>query len=489
MDDKNCSKRKVIDEHNGPRSQPREKVSFFDRLKKDVVFRHKVSLSVALFSLFACLGWNVSQLGPALLDLQIITKTRLDEASYFLTAFSLGFLVAVAVAGWIFKKINRIIVLFVSTILIAIVTVVTPWCRHFGLMIVVFVVRGLTHGVADAGGNINILKIWGTESGPYMQTMHFSFAIGAVISPLAMAPFLNAQIPQDDSKTTQKECLRNLTMNSTNNFNSSADIFMNVDCYHKDTIYKDSIIHGAFVISAGITLLSGLSFSYFLFHKADSNVEQTQTSRLSSNLPKSIRLTTIGIICITFFCVQVLEKSIVFYLTAFTVEHFAWPKALGSYATSAFWASHAFGRFTAIGITKRFRIRYIFGLYILMNCVCSVCLLITNLLKLEIGIWIFIPISGLCQSILFPSLMCWTEQDFFKVSGKIVSLFMLTGSGGSMLTPIFLGYLIDLYSPMWFSYGVLIFSICLIIIYIVLFILARRIESHGKENELFINVS
>jgi hypothetical protein len=41
------------------------------------------------------------------------------------------------------------------------------------------------------GCNILIMETWGVENGPYMQTLHFVFAIGGIVSPLATAPFLS----------------------------------------------------------------------------------------------------------------------------------------------------------------------------------------------------------------------------------------------------------------------------------------------------------
>lgn len=42
------------------------------------------------------------------------------------------------------------------------------------------------------GGNIYCIQIWGKNSGPYMQTLHFCFGVGAFIAPLLAKPFLSA---------------------------------------------------------------------------------------------------------------------------------------------------------------------------------------------------------------------------------------------------------------------------------------------------------
>ena len=40
------------------------------------------------------------------------------------------------------------------------------------------------------GGNVMCIHTWGRDSGPYMQALHFSFGLGAFVSPLIAEPFL-----------------------------------------------------------------------------------------------------------------------------------------------------------------------------------------------------------------------------------------------------------------------------------------------------------
>ncbi|XP_021924105.1 uncharacterized protein LOC110831913 isoform X2 [Zootermopsis nevadensis] len=49
---------------------------------------------------------------------------------------------------------------------------------------------GMTMGFLDTGGNVLCLDLWGRNSGPFMQALHFSFGLGAFVAPLLAAPFL-----------------------------------------------------------------------------------------------------------------------------------------------------------------------------------------------------------------------------------------------------------------------------------------------------------
>lgn len=324
-----------------------------------------------------------------------------------------------------------------------------------------------------------VLKIWGKDNGPYMQALHFSFAIGAVISPLAMAPFLTTSGATDNST---------MPYNCSNYFSDSGpnETYPVLDCNGDN--FEESIIHGAFIMSAALLLLSAMSFSYFICTQDYSSTEKhSGTQRIQTDMTNVERSGTIATICCAFFIAMVLEKTVIFYLPTFVVEHLHWQKVQGSYAMSAFWGAFAFGRLLGIVITKRFKVRHILGAYLFVLVIASVGLMTTNTFKISVGIWIFVPCLGFFQSTLFPCLMTWTEVEFFKVSGRLVSLFMVCGSVGAMCTPIALGYLIDLHSPMWFCYTLVAFSLLMFVVYLLMLFIASKIRIMGEDVSIYID--
>ena len=57
------------------------------------------------------------------------------------------------------------------------------------LMVSSFVV-GVGNGLLDTGASTLCLQLWGKDSGPYMQALHFSFAVGGSIAPLLVQAFI-----------------------------------------------------------------------------------------------------------------------------------------------------------------------------------------------------------------------------------------------------------------------------------------------------------
>ena len=43
----------------------------------------------------------------------------------------------------------------------------------------------------NSAGNMQLIKIWGDDHGPWMQALHCVFGVGALLGPLVATPFLS----------------------------------------------------------------------------------------------------------------------------------------------------------------------------------------------------------------------------------------------------------------------------------------------------------
>lgn len=65
-----------------------------------------------------------------------------------------------------------------------------PWCKKLWMLMASSVVIGVGNGLLDTGASTLCLQLWGKDSGPYMQALHFSFAVGGSIAPLLVQAFI-----------------------------------------------------------------------------------------------------------------------------------------------------------------------------------------------------------------------------------------------------------------------------------------------------------
>ncbi|KAG8236350.1 hypothetical protein J437_LFUL016772 [Ladona fulva] len=105
-------------------------------------------------------------------------------------ARSSGYLVGSFIGGLLFDRFNRLFLLFISLLLTSLFVTVTPWCKILWLLRATMVTLGILMGFLDTGCNVLCLDLWGRNSGPFMQALHFSFGLGIFIAPMLPAPFI-----------------------------------------------------------------------------------------------------------------------------------------------------------------------------------------------------------------------------------------------------------------------------------------------------------
>ncbi|KAK7099317.1 sodium-dependent glucose transporter 1-like isoform X2 [Littorina saxatilis] len=152
-------------------------------------FTKTLALSLAFFALGLC----VSIPGATLLDLEERTHTTTEHISFIFTGRSLGYLLGSVVGGVLFVYFDQQILLFYTLVLTGMATIAVPWCTALVALASMIAVQGLALGVLDTGGNMFCIKIWNKSSAPYLQALHFSFAVGAFLAPLLARPFLVGQ--------------------------------------------------------------------------------------------------------------------------------------------------------------------------------------------------------------------------------------------------------------------------------------------------------
>ncbi|XP_033762666.1 sodium-dependent glucose transporter 1A-like [Pecten maximus] len=468
-----------------------EKISFIKRMKTDPSYKEKVILSLSICWSFVILGWLVAQFGPSFLDLRIITNTDLKKASSFLTSGSVGYLVGSLVSGMLFDRFNKILLLFIYTFTGVFFSAVLPWCFLYELMMTVQFCRGFYGGGLDTGGNALLISTWGQDGRSFLQALHFSFAIGGILSPLATAPFLleEGSLRADNSSLRINSTAYDGDLNISQIFYNTSTRFPlepGISTMVPDPAagYKpeDSKLYIAFTISAAMNLSSAIPFLILYLQarkrKRKNSIKNVEESkRITRELPQTYKVLVLVSVCFYLGMYCAVEDTFNSFLTTFCVQHMGWTKAHGSYATSLFWAVYGLGRFSGIWLIKWIKPdRMIFGFTIALGCVLGAFLGFGHF-KVDSGIWVCAILTGAAMSIIFPTVFSWTEEELLPVSGKVASLFLISASSGTMINPIVLGYLMQVLSPAWFTYLLFGESVVLIILFIILLLIARLLKS------------
>lgn len=150
--------------------------------------------TVGYSAAFFAVGMALASLGPALLELAEQTGSSLSALGAVFAVRSAGYLAGSGVGGPALDsrlmrgRGNRMLALSMLTAGASMAAV--PLVRSVAALAALVFTQGVAMGVLDTGGNVMLLWVFddirdaNTRPEPYMQTLHFAFALGAFVAPV-----------------------------------------------------------------------------------------------------------------------------------------------------------------------------------------------------------------------------------------------------------------------------------------------------------------
>ncbi|KAI1297398.1 hypothetical protein HDE_04574 [Halotydeus destructor] len=290
-------------------------------------------------------------------------------------------------------------------------------------------------GLAGAGlnnaPNALLTEIWQEKCNPYIQTLHFSYAIGSVIGPLISGPFLAAR---------------------TNGTNSSPDS-------SKSLVYIPCAISSVMCLCAALSLM--ILFAIRPYHNADRKIEAktvNNNDNEETNCPKQplIRkkkskgyVIWIIVLCgLLFNFENGLEQNFFTYMQVYSVEGpLKISSSTGAYMVSTASAAFATGRLVGIGLATRISSRAMLYLDGVVMVTGSFIILLSTT---EFGLWVGYVVVGFGCASVYPTIMAFAEQRI-NVTTYVAGMFVFIGSVSPLLAPFIEGKYVETY-PAIFSY-------------------------------------
>ncbi|KAL8622352.1 hypothetical protein ACOMHN_041680 [Nucella lapillus] len=449
---------------------------------KNPEYRQIFWQTIWLGASFWALGYSCGQKGPAFLDIQIITQTDVEQASFFFTSGSVGYLVGSLVAGIVYDLLNKSLLFLLCVVGLGLSVISVPWCSVYGLMLAIQFLVSVFGGAIDTSGNTSLVEMWGTDGNMAMQFIHFAFALGGVIGPLATEPFLTPN-PDEDTDTITTTAFTSLATNNstgvTNLTMTTPDFVTTPDSADNSTapfIPLTTNVHYAFLISGSIILLVAIPLTVqFFFNRSrkrrqDEKDEKKIVKQLS---PFGLFLFVQGTLCFFYYLYCAVEDTFASFLTTFVVKQLRWKKSSGAQVCSVFWASFAAGRFLCI-----FVVHVISSVKLLMLSCVSLLLAMLAVLFFaaqnnHVGIWVSAVFAGIAMAAIFPTGFSWMEEELVRVTGRVSATILIASSTGTMLNPIIVGYLMQELTPMWFAYLLVVQAAACLAVFIFLLAVSR----------------
>jgi FHS family Na+ dependent glucose MFS transporter 1 len=139
-----------------------------------------------------CLGLDTSVIGPTLPALANQTGSTVGEMGLAFLLGAIGVTFGTLLGGWLFDWAPGRIVLGAAEMLSASLLLLVPHIPWIGLLMVLFIVKGVAGGVVGTGANTLLLWTHGGKAGPFLNALHFFWGLGAFLSPFLLGLLITA---------------------------------------------------------------------------------------------------------------------------------------------------------------------------------------------------------------------------------------------------------------------------------------------------------
>ncbi|XP_048151916.1 sodium-dependent glucose transporter 1 [Corvus hawaiiensis] len=374
---------------------------------------------------FLGLGMSIAVLGPTFPNLAANVRKNVSDIYYIFVGRSLGYLGGSVLGGVLFDCMNATLLLALSMLATTVGLYGIPWCKESLLLTILMSVIGGSMGILDTGGNVVALNTWGSEAGPHLQALHFSFAAGAFAAPIlakmALGGSESEKLP--GAEKTNQSVLKSVTASAASTTSALKD-------HHDGDFLWSYIIIGTYILFVSI-------FFFVLYSKGSSAQDKLKASAQKRVLAKYHWL-LVGLLFLFFLFYVGAEVTYGSYVFTYAMVFAEMKESEAAALNSVFWGAFAVCRGAAI-----FGAAFLYpGTMILISLLSSAASssALAFFAHYRALLWVGTAMYGASMATVFPSGIAWIEQ-YTVVEGKSASLFVVGAALGEMCIPATVGYL------------------------------------------------
>uniref|UniRef100_A0A8C9KNI6 Major facilitator superfamily domain containing 4B n=2 Tax=Serinus canaria TaxID=9135 RepID=A0A8C9KNI6_SERCA len=383
-------------------------------------------ISGTLCASFLGLGMIIAVLGPTFPTLAANVGKNVSDIYYIFVGRSLGSLGGSVVGGVLLDCMNPSLLLAFSMLGTAAGLYVIPWCKQSLVLTILMSVIGGFLGILDTGANVLALYTWGSEAGPHLQALHFSFAAGAVLAPMVAQMDLGSSTSEElarDEKTNQS-VLRSVPTASAASTTSAPND------HHNESFLWSYIFIGTYILLVSI-------FFFALFSKSSSTRDKSKASAQKDKLAK-YHWPLVGLLFMFFLFYVGAEVTYGSYVYTYALVFAEMKESEAAILNSVFWGTFAVCRGAAVFGAAFLSPATMIVVSLLCSAASSTAL--AFFAHYRAVLWVGTAVYGASMATVFPSGIAWIEQ-YMVVEGKTASLFVVGAALGEMCIPVAVGYL------------------------------------------------
>ncbi len=367
-----------------------------------------VRRTLGYYWLILCLGLNTAVLGPTLPALAAQTQALLVDMGLLFLAGALGATLGTLLGGRLFDRLRGHVVLGLAQAAAGLLMLCIPFAPALVWLLGLLAAKGLMDGITNNGANTLLVWTHREKVSPYMNGLHFSFGLGAFLSPLLVA--------------------------------------QGVD------------IPGAYrwvYIGLGIvTILAGVRV---LTMAGSPNSAPPQHGGSAASPPRSIPYSVVLMAALFLFFYVGAEIAFGGWVFTYAVELGLAAPAQAAYLTSGFWLAFTVGRLFSVPLAARIAPRPMITAA-LLGCVLSMGLVLVFADSAPL-LWIAALGTGFCMAPVYPSGFTLAVQGL-TLTARASAVILLGDSFGGMVLPWLVGQVLEAVGPRALVYLVLVSLLC-----------------------------
>jgi len=347
-------------------------------------------LTAVYFAAFVALGLTTGSLGPTLPSLSEQTRVGLSAISYVFTARSVGYLISSVRAGKLFDRRPGNPVMAAMLLTMSLMMALVPLTSRLWMLLVAMFILGAAEAGLDVGANTLLGWVHGNRVAPFMNALHSSFGVGALIAPLIVA---------------------------------------------QTVLFKFPATYSYFVLA--LLLLPVAAFTLRLRGPVAATPEKHAG-------PAEANTRLVFLIAAFLFLYVGAEVGFAGWIFTYTIKLKLSSATTAAYLVSLFWGSLTLGRMLTIPVAAHFKLQTI----LISSLAGSLLSLLVMLVRPESFAATLVGTTGLGLSMasIFPTTLSFAGHQM-KITGRVTGWFVFGASAGSMLIPLGIGQTFQAVGP------------------------------------------
>ncbi|NXL74641.1 MFS4B protein, partial [Leptocoma aspasia] len=371
-------------------------------------------------------GLSIAVLGPTFPNLAASVGKNVSDIYYIFVGRSLGSLGGSMVGGVLLDCMDATLLIALSMLGTSASLYAVPWCKESLLLTILMSVVGGSSGILDTDGNVLALHTWGSEAGPHLQALHFSFAAGAFLAPIVAKMTFGGSESQElaGAEKTNQSVLKSVPTASAASTTPAPNV------------HQDEDFLWSYIIIGTYSLLVSIFF-FVLYSKISSARDKSKAPAQKDRLAK-YHWPLVGLLFVFFLFYVGAEVTYGSYVYTYAMAFTDMTESEAAALNSVFWGAFAVCRGAAI-----FGAAFLSPTtMIVMSLVCSAAssTALAFFAHYKALLWAGSAVYGISMATIFPSGIAWIEQ-YTVVEGKTASLFVVGAALGEMCIPVAVGYL------------------------------------------------